>query len=69
MNYKSLAAGFFLLLSPAPWAAAHHSVFAEFNSDTAIELTGTIADMAWINPHSYIYLGVTDEGAHHDNVR
>jgi hypothetical protein len=62
MNYKSLAAaGFLLLLVPAPWAAAHHSLLAEFNADSAIELTGVIMDMDWINPHSYIYLDVTDE--------
>ena len=69
MNYKSLAAGFFLLLLPVPWAAAHHSVFAEFNSGNPTELTGIITDMDWIHPHSYIYLDVTDAGGRHDNVR
>ena len=61
MNYKSLAAGFFLLLLPVPWAVAHHSVFAEFNSGDPIEITGVITGMDWINPHTYIYMDVTDE--------
>jgi len=61
MNYKSLAAGFLLMLVPTHWAAAHHSLVAEFNPDIAVELTGVITDMDWINPHSYIYLDVTDE--------
>ena len=61
MNYKSLAAGFFLLLLPVPWVAAHHSVFAEFNSENPIEITGVITGMDWINPHTCIYMDVTDE--------
>ena len=61
MNYKSLAAGFFLLLLPVPWVAAHHSVFAEFNSENPIEIPGVITGMDWINPHTYIYMDVTDE--------
>ena len=69
MNYKSVAACGVGLLLPVPWAAAHHSVFAEFNSGNPTELTGIITDMDWINPHSYIYLDVTDAGGCHDNVR
>lgn len=61
MNYKSLAAGVLSLLWSAPWASAHHSLLAQFNADSAIELTGIIMDMDWINPHSYIYLDVADE--------
>ncbi|TDJ44853.1 MAG: hypothetical protein E2O51_05975 [Gammaproteobacteria bacterium] len=61
MNYKSLAAGVLSLLWSAPWALAHHSLLAQFNADSAIELTGIIMDMDWINPHSYIYLDVADE--------
>ena len=51
-----------LLLLPATWLAAHHSRPAQYNMDSPIELTGVITDMDWINPHSYIYLDVTDEG-------
>ena len=38
-------------------------VFAEFNSGNPTELAGIITNMDWINPHSYIYLDVTDEGS------
>ena len=62
MNYKTLAAaGLLSLILLARGAAAHHSLLAEFNADSAIELTGIIMDMDWIKPHSYIYLDVTDE--------
>jgi len=49
-----------LLLGPAA-AAAHHSVAGVFSADV-VELTGVIADMDWINPHTHIYLDVTAEG-------
>ncbi len=48
------------LLLPAAWVCAHHSVAAVF-TDNLIELTGVISDMDWINPHTHIYLDVTDE--------
>ena len=47
------------LLLAAGWASAHHSVSAVFG-DEIIELTGIITDMDWINPHTHIYLDVTD---------
>jgi len=60
MHYNKLTvAGVFALLLPG-WVPAHHSVTAVFNMD-AIELTGVITDMDWINPHTHIYLDVTDE--------
>ena len=61
MNYKSLAAGFFLLLLPVPWVAAHHSVFAEFNSENPIELysvvDGRCLEDRWLVVHGVLYAG------------
>jgi len=41
-------------------ASAHHSVSGVFDGATQFELTGTITEVEWINPHVYIYLDVPD---------
>lgn len=42
-------------------AFAHHSFSAEFDIGKPIKLTGTITEMRWSNPHSWIYIDVKDE--------
>ena len=42
----------------APPAGAHHSFAAEYNADNPVSLTGSVTKMAWINPHSWIYIDV-----------
>ena len=42
-------------------AIAHHAFAAEFDIDKPIELTGTVTEMKWSNPHAWIYIDVTDE--------
>ncbi len=62
MINKSLSVAIALaLLLAAYGASAHHSLFAEFRTDSPIEITGVFTDMDWINPHTYLYLDVTDE--------
>ena len=62
MIYKSLCAACVLsLFLPTAGLNAHHSLVAEFNLQSSIELTGVITDMDWINPHSYVLLDVTDD--------
>ena len=39
-------------------AFGHHSFDAEFDSEKAVSLDGTITKVEWINPHSYIYVDV-----------
>ncbi|MDP9113749.1 MAG: DUF6152 family protein [Acidobacteriota bacterium] len=46
----------FLVLSCT--AFGHHSFDAEFDSDKAVSLDGTVTKVEWINPHSYIYIDV-----------
>ena len=41
-----------------PPSAAHHSFAAEYDADRPVALTGSVTKMAWINPHSWIYIDV-----------
>lgn len=41
-------------------AGAHHSVSGAFDSAAPFELSGTITEVEWINPHVYIHLAVKD---------
>jgi hypothetical protein len=43
-------------------ASAHHSFAAEFDATKPITITGTLAKIAWTNPHAHIHLDVTDAG-------
>ena len=58
--------GFILTLGVLSMAAlpalAHHSVQAQFDLDKPITLTGTVTKVEWINPHSYLFLDVKDNG-------
>ena len=55
------AAGLVAIALLAVSAAAHHSVWAEFDNDRPVELTGTVTEMKWSNPHAWIYIDVEDE--------
>ncbi len=62
MKYNSLALATPLaLLVISTGVSAHHSLLAEFRTDSPTEITGVITDMDWINPHSYVYVDVTDD--------
>ena len=62
MKYNSLAlAAPLALLLISAGVSAHHSLLAEFRTDSPTEITGVITDMDWINPHSYVYVDVTDD--------
>jgi len=61
VNFKRAAASVALLLGMVVTAVAHHSVQAEFDLDKPVTKTGKVTKVEWINPHSYIYMDVTDE--------
>jgi hypothetical protein len=48
-------AGLFLAAIPV-WA--HHSFSAEFDPNRPLKLQGTVTQMEWVNPHSWIHLDV-----------
>ena len=39
---------------------AHHAFSAQFDIEKPIELTGTVTEMKWSNPHTWIYIDVVD---------
>ena len=57
LSRVTVLAAAFALLAVAP-ALAHHAFQAEFDSGKPVHLTGTVTDMEWINPHSWIHIDV-----------
>lgn len=55
----SLIAGVAALLASAA-ALAHHSFSAEFDVGRPVNVTGTVTELEWTNPHAWIHLDVTD---------
>jgi Family of unknown function (DUF6152) len=53
MAFSVLAAG------PPSAAVAHHS-FATFDNNKTVTLVGTVKTFEWTNPHTWIWLVVTD---------
>jgi Family of unknown function (DUF6152) len=61
INRNALISGAFLLLALvlAGPASAHHSVQAQFDIHKTFTVSGTVAKVEWINPHSYLTINVT----------
>ncbi len=61
MKTYSYAAVLAILLGIAqPPVRAHHAFSAEFDVAKPITLTGTVAKVAWTNPHAHIHVDVAD---------
>ncbi len=59
MHGKALfLAGFTASLFAFP-ALAHHS-FAMFDNTQTLNVTGTVTELAWINPHTWLHVEVAD---------
>ena len=48
------------VLASAP-ALAHHGTNGQFDASKLLTVTGVISDLAFVNPHAYVYVDVTDE--------
>ena len=56
--------GFFVaagLLATAGVAHSHHAFSAEFDANLPIQVQGKVTRVAWINPHSWVHLDVTND--------
>lgn len=53
-----IAAGAAMLLAAALPMAAHHSFGAEFDASKPLALEGTVVQMEWVNPHSWLTIDV-----------
>jgi len=60
MNLKSYALGALLVSALAAPALAHHS-FAMFDAAKTITVTGTVKELEWTNPHSWLRVIVMDQ--------
>lgn len=54
---RSAALAALLALSGA--ALAHHSLSGQFDMARSFEITGVVSRVDWVNPHTYVYVDVT----------
>jgi len=53
-----VAAGAGMLMAAALPVTAHHSFSAEFDATKQVTLEGTVVQMEWVNPHSWLTIDV-----------
>jgi hypothetical protein len=56
----SVSAVLFVLTGATP-LLAHHSFAAEFDNKQPIQVKGVVTKLDWMNPHTWVYVDVTDE--------
>jgi len=56
----ALASALLFVLAFAGLVSAHHSVQSQFDIHKTVSISGVVAKMEWINPHSYLTVNVKD---------
>ena len=62
----------FSLVTASAFAApgyAHHSFVAVFDAERPVEVTGTVTQIEWLNPHVWIHIDVENDGGEDSNWR
>ena len=60
MNLKSLGLAVASCVAVGAPASAHHS-HANYHTDEFTNLSGTVTEVAWMNPHVWLYMEIADE--------
>src|SRR6266566_5863016 len=60
MNTKALTLGMIFSAAILAPAAAHHS-FAMFDADKTVTMKGTVKQLEWTNPHSWLRIMIVDQ--------
>lgn len=62
MNKKKMkfVMGLLLIAFGAP-VLAHHSFAAVFDANVVVEVTGTVTEVEWMNPHAWIHVDVKND--------
>ena len=63
MNVKTLGIALLTATAFAAPALAHHS-FSMFDQEKVLKMNGTVKELEWTNPHSWLRIMVEDEATH-----
>lgn len=62
MNFRLISIATITMIAAAAPAFAHHS-FAMFDGEKTITMTGTVKELEWTNPHSWLRVVVLDRAS------
>lgn len=57
LAFSAVVAGFLMVCAPV---VAHHGTSASYDLNKPVELTGTVTEFVWANPHARLFVDVTD---------
>jgi hypothetical protein len=60
-SINAALAGALIIGAAFQTASGHHSFAAEFDADQPVTLRGTITQMEWINPHTWMHVEVVND--------